>query len=375
MSHDFDDEHTQEDGLSLSRRTLLSGMAGIAVSGLVGTSLPTAAIAADQTAAAPTLSQPLRRIDVHAHYLTDRYRQEATAAGHAKPDGMPGLPAWSVEKALDAMDRFHIDSALLSVSSPGVHFGNDQAARSLARAVNEEGAQAMHDHPKRFGLFASLPLPDIDGALRELEYALDTLKADGIVIESNQHGIYPGDERLDPIFAELDRRGAVLFIHPTSPNCSCCESQSLGYPRPMIEFMFDSSRALTNLILKGTLTKYPHIRLIVPHGGAMMPILIDRIVGLSPALGLPEPLDADQVFAQLRRLYYDLAGFPVPRQLGALLQIADPKRILYGSDWPFTPDPLVVALSKKIEETTLLDDVVRAQVMRGNATALFPRLQ
>src|ERR1700739_814049 len=113
MSQDFDDEHTQEDGLSLSRRTLLSGMAGLGVAGLGGTSLPTGTMAADQTATAPTLSQPLRRIDVHAHYLTDRYRQEATAAGHAKPDGMPGLPVWSVEKALDAMDRFHIDSALL----------------------------------------------------------------------------------------------------------------------------------------------------------------------------------------------------------------------------------------------------------------------
>ncbi|WP_263296071.1 amidohydrolase family protein [Pseudomonas sp. A-R-19] len=124
-------------------------------------------------------------------------------------------------------------------------------------------------------------MPDIDGSLRELEYTMDALKTDGIVIERNQHGIYPGDERLDPIFAELDRRKAELFIHPTSPNCPCCQRLTMGYPAPMIEFMFETSRAVTNMILKGTLDKFPNIRLIIPHAGATMPLLIDRIIEAS----------------------------------------------------------------------------------------------
>ena len=207
-----------------------------------------------------------------------------------------------------------------------------------------------------------------------MEYAFDTLKVDGVVLESNQHGIYPGDERLDPIFEELHRRKAVLFIHPTSPYGTCCEAISLGYPRPMMEFMFETSRAVTNLILKGTLDKYPDVKIVVPHAGAMMPVLVDRIAGLSPALGLPQPLDPDHVFELLRGLYYDLAGFPVPRLLPALLSIADPKRIMYGSDWPFTPDSVVSACSKALDETTLIDDALRSQIMAENALALFPRL-
>jgi hypothetical protein len=169
----------------------------------------------------------------------------------------------------------------------------------------------------------SLPLPDIDGSLRELEYTMDALKTDGIVIERNQHGIYPGDERLDPIFAELDRRKAELFIHPTSPNCPCCQRLTMGYPAPMIEFMFETSRAVTNMILKGTLDKLPNIRLIT---GATMPLLIDRIIEASTVIGLPEPLDSDHVFGLLRKLHFDLAGFPIPCQLELLLQIADPDK-------------------------------------------------
>ena len=316
----------------------------------------------------------MRRIDVHAHYLPDRYRKEAIEAGHSKPDGMPALPDWSVSKALDTMDRCGIATAMLSISSPGVHFGDDAKARSLCRAVNEEGAQVVHDHPARFGLFASLPLPDIDGALRELEYAMDVLNADGIVIESNLHGIYPGDERLDPIFAELNRRKAVLFIHPTSPNCPCCHSLTMGYPAPMIEFMFETSRAVTNMILKGTLDKFPNIRLIIPHAGATMPLLIDRIIEASPVIGLPEPLDSEHVFGLLRKLHFDLAGFPVPRQLELLLQIADPARLLYGSDWPFTPEAAVLKLAETLDNTPLLKPALRQRILHDNALALFPRL-
>lgn len=348
----------------LGRRAALGSLLGAAALSCTGVRA--------QTPDAPPL-QP--RIDVHAHYLPAGYRRAAEAAGHEHPDGMPGLPHWDTGAALGMMDGLNIRTAMLSISSPGVHFGDDGAARKLAREVNEEGARAVSNHPGRFGLFASLPLPDIDGALAETAYALDTLKADGVAVETNHHGMYMGDKRLDPLFAELNRRRAVVFMHPTSPTCPCCQTLSLGYPRPMIEFMFETTRAVTNLLLTGTLDRFPGIRLIVPHAGAAVPVLADRIVGLSPAIGLASPVDPDRFYATLQRLYYDLAGYPLPRLAPALLQIADPGRIFYGSDWPFTPLPIVTRLAGEMDRTALFDDATRRRMLHDNALALFPRLR
>lgn len=358
----------------LSRRGILAGMTGLALAGVTGFSSK----ASPATTANPSQTKQLEinvppRIDVHAHYLTTRYRDEAVAAGHSKPDGMPGLPQWSASQAIESMDRLGIGSALLSISSPGVHFGNKASAVALARSVNEDGAIIVQKYPTRFGLFASLPLPEIEESLHEIEYAYDTLKVDGIIIESNQKGIYPGDERLDPIFAELDKRGATLFIHPTSPNCECCNPSNLNYPRPMLEFMFETTRAIANLILKGTLTKFPNIKIIVPHAGAVIPMLLDRVIALSPVLGLPAPLQRGPTFSLLQNLYFDLAGSPVPYQLGTLLQVADPKKIFYGSDMPFTPEPVAKHLIQVLQETDLLNPALRNAIWRDNALALFPR--
>ncbi len=348
----------------LGRRSAMSGL------------LAAGALSATGAQAQIVTQSTLRpRIDVHAHYLPAGYRQAAAAAGHEHPDGMPGLPRWDVGAALAMMDGLNIRTAMLSISSPGVHFGDDAAAAKLAREVNEEGARAAADHPGRFGLFAALSLPDIDGALAETVYALDTLHADGVAVETNHHGMYMGDPRLDPLFAELNRRRAVVFMHPTSPTCPCCQTLSLGYPRPMIEFMFETTRAVTNLLLTGTLDRFPDIRLIVPHAGSAVPVLADRIVGLSPAVSLPNPVDPDRFFATLRRLYYDLAGFPLPRLAPALLQVADPARVFYCSDWPFTPLPIVTRLAHEIGATALFDDAVRRRILLDNAVTLFPRLR
>ena len=151
-------------------------------------------------------------IDVHTHFLTPRYREEAIAAGHVRPDGMPALPEWSDNEALSLMDAVGVSASILSISSPGVHFGDDARARSLARHVNETAAKVVSDHPTHFGFFASLPLPDIDGALNEIAYAFDVLNADGVVLETNSAGAYPGDEALFPVLRELDGRSACVFI-------------------------------------------------------------------------------------------------------------------------------------------------------------------
>ena len=322
-------------------------------------------------------SSGVGRIDVHAHFLPDRYRAELAAAGHSRPAGMPAIPEWSVSRHLEMMDRFDIASSLLSISAPGLHFGDDAAARSLARHVNEEGARAVQAHPSRFGLFAALPLPDIDGALAELDHAFGALNADGVILETHFHGLYLGDERLDPVFAELDRRGACVLIHPTKPHCPCCQDPAalppIGYPFPMIEFTFETARAVFKLLLTGTLARFPNVRFIVPHAGATVPVLSDRVAGFAPVIGLADPPGVPQFFEQLRGLYYDLAGFATPRQLQPLLSIADPKHLLYGSDWPYTPAALVGPLAQALDANPLLAGALHADAMRRNALALFPR--
>jgi predicted TIM-barrel fold metal-dependent hydrolase len=321
-----------------------------------------------------TYSMSSTRIDVHAHFLPSFYRDALIEAGLSQPDGMPAIPQWSEQMALSTMDRLGIETALLSISSPGVHFGDDAKARSLARRVNEEGARLMNAHPGRFGLFASLPVPDIDGALRELEYAMDVLKADGVVLETNHGGVYLGDAKLEPLYAELNRRKAVIFVHPTSPSCTCCDSLSLGYPRPMLEFMFETTRSITNLLLSGAPDRHADLRVIVPHAGAALPVLADRVVRLMPILGDAVQTTPEHFFALLRRLYYDLAGAPIPRLLPALLEIADAGHIMYGSDWPFTPPALVESLASDLDGTEIIDADMKQRVLYRNAAKLFPRL-
>jgi 6-methylsalicylate decarboxylase len=173
------------------------------------------------------------KIDVHAHYLPPGYVDELRGAGLVYPDGMRDYPEWSPESALETYDQLGIATGMLSISSPGVHYGDDSAARRLARRVNEVGADTVAKFPTRFGLFAELPMPDLDGSLEELAYALDVLHADGIALKTNAGGIYLGDWRFDPIFDELNHRKALVFIHPTSP--CCWKDCAMGYPRSMVQ--------------------------------------------------------------------------------------------------------------------------------------------
>jgi predicted TIM-barrel fold metal-dependent hydrolase len=315
----------------------------------------------------------LDMIDVHAHYLPPDYRQALIDHGHDRPDGFPVLPTWSPEAHLAMMDRVGIRTAMLSVSSPGVTFGADPV--DWARSVNETGARTVREHPGRFGLFATLPLPDVDAALAELEYAMDALHADGVVMLTNIDGVYLGDARFDAVFAELDRRGAVMFIHPTSP--ACFERTALGHPRPLIEFLFDTTRAVANLVLNGTLSEHPAIRVIVPHAGAALPVLVDRIAGMAGVmpLGGRQPGEID-VVGTLQRLFYEVgAGSPFPRHISALLDLVDAGRLLFGTDFPFGPVPGIEANGQALTTTDLLTPRERDGVLRENALALFPRLR
>jgi predicted TIM-barrel fold metal-dependent hydrolase len=311
-------------------------------------------------------------LDVHAHYATDRYIESCRAAGHGRPDGMPRLPEWSSEAALEVMAKAGVAAAILSISSPGVHFGHDSftanpTARDLAQHVNDSGAQVVARWPDRFGLSAVLPLPDVDGALVELTRAYDDLDADAIALLTNYHGRYLADPAFGPVLAALDERATVVTLHPTSP--PGWERTALGRPRPMIEFPFDTTRCVVDLALSGALARYPRIRWIVPHAGAVLPALAHRVAGMSRLTGTPVDLPAI-----LGGLYYDLAGVPLPVALDGLLAVAGPDRPLYGSDFPFTPAFAVEHLATELRRAQALRDACLGVGPDTPAAALFPRL-
>jgi 6-methylsalicylate decarboxylase len=313
-----------------------------------------------------------RAIDLHAHFLPERYRASALAHGQSHPDGMPALPEWNAAAAVSMMDDVGIAAAALSISSPGVAFLESPAERAvLARAVNEDGAAAVAAYPDRFGLLASLPLPDVDAALAEIDYAFGQLQADGAGLHTHYRGVYLGDARLDPVMAALDARNALVTIHPVSP-CGW-EAVSFGRPRPVVEFLFDTTRAVINLALSGVLDRYHSIRWVVPHAGAALPVLADRVDRIYPWISPPEAPAVDLI-AALGRLHYDLAGTPLPRALPALLGLAGSSQLVYGSDYPFTQANRVAQLAAGIAATGVLDDEAKAAVLSGNARRLLPRL-
>jgi 6-methylsalicylate decarboxylase len=291
-------------------------------------------------------------IDVHAHYLPDFYREALVETGRDQPDGFPYVPEWSAEEHVAVMDRLGIERSMLSVSSPGV-LGDAE----LAAAVNDAGRKAVVDNPGRFGLLASLPVPDVDRALAEIARSLDVLEADGFVLVTNVDGTYVSDESLEPVWDELSRRRARVLLHPTSP--ACWEQTSFGRPRPMIEFLFDTTRTVVDLILNGTLARYPDVKVIVPHAGAVLPLVADRVAAVASVL---QP-DAD-VRGALARLHYDLAGQTMPQHLDALRTLAPEAHLHYGSDWPFTPEPFVVESTDRCRHLHA--------ALRSNTELLFP---
>jgi predicted TIM-barrel fold metal-dependent hydrolase len=290
------------------------------------------------------------------------------AAGHAQPDGFPQLPVWSVQEHVDAMDRLGIATSLLSISSPGVYFGDETAARDLAREVNEIGRRAVVDHPRRFGLFASLPLPDVDAAMAEIAYCCDHLDVDGFALLTNVGGTYLGDSSWAPVFRELNRREARVFIHPTSP--ACWERTSLGRPRPMLEFFFDTTRAVVDLVLNGTIARHTDIEFIIPHAGATLPMIVDRVSVFSRLLEVDASVD---VLRDIARLHYDLAGFPLPRQLDALLTITTLEHLHYGSDYPFTPEFAAAMTAERLAAAGEPPGSL-TEALRTNTERLFPAL-
>lgn len=309
---------------------------------------------------------PGHRIDVHHHILPPDYVR-AVGDHRIGPLIVAGkTPEWTPQISIAAMDRNGIERAITSISAPGLWFGDADQTRTLTRACNEYAAELRTDFPDRFGLFASLPLPDIEASLREIAYALDVLKADGIGLLTNYDGKYPGDAHFRPIFDELHCREAVVYFHPAAADCCCGH---LDVPAATLEFPFDTTKAVTSLLFGGTFARCRNIKFIFSHAGGAVPFLAERIARLENHSNHRDSVP-DGVLFELRRLFFDTALSANPLAFSSLLKLVAPDKVLFGSDYPFAPEATMAATVKGLADLGLAPDVLYA-IERTNALSLL----
>lgn len=300
---------------------------------------------------------PNWRVDVHHHVVPPQY------ADPSLPITVPGT-----EAQLRSMDGWHIQTAITSLT-PRVVLKNLHRLREVARTCNEFQAQMVRDHPLRFGSFALLPLPDIDGSLEEISYAFDVLGLDGVGLFSSVNDRYLGDPLFDPVFDELNRRKAVVFIHPT--HCEASEHLQLQAPPFVVEYVFDTTRAIVNLVFTGTFRRCPNIRFIVAHGGGAVPFLTQRISMLE---GHRHAKGVADVIPTLRSLYYEIASTTAGYALRSLQELVDSTHILWGSDLPFVYGERLQEEVDHWEAYEGFDIIARRNVEQLNGLRLFPRI-
>ena len=276
-----------------------------------------------------TSSASRTRIDTHHHVFPPPY----VAALVAGKQDSPIATAWSVARTLEDMERAGVGTSILSVTQPAVTFAAQDVARRVARESNEWVAKLVADTPGRFGSFATLPMPDVDGTLREIEYALDTLKADGVCLLTSYGDRWLGHASFAPVFDELNRRRAVVYTHPSTADC--CRNLQPGIPDTVVEFGTDTSRTITDIVFSGTADRCRDAQFVFSHAGGTLPFLTERLVRLpvqNPALQKRVPRG---VLTELRRFFYDTAWSAHPMALASLTRLVPASQIVFGSDYPY----------------------------------------
>jgi predicted TIM-barrel fold metal-dependent hydrolase len=306
-----------------------------------------------------------KRIDLHHHFSPPAWVTEVTG----NPLLNQANTKWSIQQSLDDMDQGGVATAVISVTNPGLWFGDANQAIRLARGCNEYGAQMVSDHPGRFGLFAAMPLPDIDATLKEIAYAYDTIKADGISLFTSYGDRWLGDESFRPVMEELNRRKAVVAVHPTAADCC----RNLNYAAVAgvnaIEYGTDTTRAIMNLTFNGDAVRYPDIRYIWSHAGGSVPFFAGRI---ERAAGRARDQMPDGFTAELKKFYYDTAGAANRGALISLLELVDASHIVFGTDYP--PGGASSAVAQAIADTRLFSAADLQAIDRGNAVRLLSGL-
>ena len=351
--HHRDHENCCHPGLP--RRQVLRILAGCGVAGLLHGRLH-----AQKDKAVPGSGW----VDVH-HHLSPPVYADALVEKDRFPKPMEG---WSVEKTLADMDQAGVATAFNSIVVPGVWFGNAEEARRLARGCNEYAAKLVSDYPGRFGSFATVTVPDIDGSLKEAEYALDTLKADGIMLFTSYGDKWLGDPMFAPIFEELNRRGAVVFVHPA--NNACCVNLLPDISTAEIEYGTDTTRAIVRMVYSGSALRYPKIRMIFSHGGGTMPYLIGRFVDRVSRGSAAR--DQHNFQAEVGKFYYDIAQTFNPVPMTALKHVVPMSQILFGTDYPYRSS---LETTQGLIAGHAFDAAELEMVKRTNAEKILPRLQ
>jgi len=306
---------------------------------------------------------------VHHHILPPKYIEVARERLLQFAPNYASVLDWQPQQSIEQMDKYGIQTAMTSLSNPGTWFGNAGEARQLARMSNEYAADMTRDYPGRFGVFAALCLPDVEGSLAEIAYAYDTLKVDGIALQTSYGDKWPGDAAFVPVFEELNHRGATVYFHPTAPDC--CSALLPDVPAPAIEYMFDTTRAITSLLFSGSLSRWTNIKFIFSHSGGATAPIVERIVRLASIDKVVLARMPEGPLADLKRLYFDTGSSTAPENLGAIMRLSGPGKILFGTDYPFLPVQATLPGLLKMG----FDADVATGIERGNALQLFPRLR
>ena len=346
----------------VSRRHFLQGSAAFAATSVMSAGNANAQSApsvqtSDQTAA------PFR-VDVHHHLTPPDYI--AGISGRAR---LPVPSAeWSVAKTLDDMYKAKVQTAMLSITTPGLWFGDAGSSVKLARACNEYAAKMIVDNKGRFGSFAALPMPNVDATLGEIAYAFDMLRADGVSMFTSYDSKWLGDAAFVPVFDELNRRKAIVATHPAT--AACCGNLIPYIPDSVVEFGTDTARTIASLVFSGAADRWPDIKFIFSHAGGTMPFLIERfeVLARAPQAARMVP---NGVKAALRRFFYDTAQTSNPAAMGGLRQLVETSQILFGTDFPFrTGLEHVIGLSN-----CGFTDAELMKIERDNALGMMPRLR
>ena len=313
-----------------------------------------------------TMMQAQGVIDMHSHIITPEFMSALDKEGRLLDEGFP-LPKWDAEAQLKWMDEAGIHTSVLTLAAP------QPTSAKVVRATNEAAAKLKYEHPDRFRFCAALPLPDVDAAIEEARYALDVLSADGIKLATNVNGQYLGAPELDTLFSFLNERKAVVILHPHRPD-PVNKQVMQQTPLAMQEYLSETTRAVSNMISRNVLARYPNVKVVVPHCGAYLPLMVPRMKSLTPVMQANKLVGDIDWDANLAALYYDLAGAHSPEVIRMLLTITTPDHLLYGSDYPYVaPQVLTQSLQRMQQYLTTEPDLAayREMILHKNAEWLL----
>jgi predicted TIM-barrel fold metal-dependent hydrolase len=333
---------------------------------LASTGLAASAGATSVLTLAQTSGSKLHRIVIHHHFAPPAW----VTAVKGRPLLQPANTTWTAAKSIEDMDRGGVATAVVSITNPGLWFGDAPMTRQLSRACNEYGAKLVQEHPTRFGLFAAMPLPDVDATLAEIAYAYDTLKVDGIGLFTSYGDTWLGNAKFLPVMEELNRRRAVVHVHPTAANCCRNLEYAPGVAPGSIEYGTDTTRAIMGVAFSGDAVRFPDIRFIWSHAGGTVPFLAGRIEGASNNAKDRLP---NGFIAEIRKFYYDLAGAANRGAVTSLLELVKPSQVLFGTDFP--PGGTSTEYVKALNEMKLFSPADLQAIDRDNALRLLPRLR